>query len=166
MLKLITRSDIANYRQISKTSNDDKLNELILDAQMLDLQPLLGERLYNKILSNPSDYTELLEGGSYNYQNASYTNYGLKMVLAYYAYARYVMFGSAIDTPFSLTEKLNPDSRPVETSSKKTTWHLNRESASQIWENVSNYLIRTKHPDFNNCHSSAPVKSFRIRKIG
>ena len=81
---LITRNDIAKYRQISKSANDAKLNEMILDAQLLDLQPLIGESLYNKLLASPSDFEELLNGGIYEVDSISYTNYGLKMVLAYF----------------------------------------------------------------------------------
>jgi len=157
MTKLITRTDIAKYRQISKTPHDDKLNEMILDAQMLDVQPLLGEILYNKILATPAEYEEMLDGGIYEYKGVAYTNYGLKMVISYFAYARYMMFSSVIDTPFSVVEKLNPDSRPVETSTKKSIYTLNRDAAFQIWENVRNYLIRTGNPDFpQNCRTAVP----------
>lgn len=164
MQSLLTRSDIARYRQIAKTSNDDKLNEMILDAQLLDLQPLLGERLFNEIMDKPDEHTELLNGGIYDHNGISYSNYGLKMVLSYFAYARYLMFGSVTDTPFSVVEKLNSDSRPIEASAKKTMYQLNREAALQIWSNVNNYLIRTKHPGFTKCKSSA-TKGLRFTKI-
>lgn len=165
MIKLITRTEIAKYKQISKTPNDDKLNEMILDAQMLDIQPLLGEKLYNKIIATPADYTSLLDGGSYDYNGTSYTNYGLKMVLSYYTYARYIMFGSAIDTPHSFVEKLDPNSRPVEFAPKKTIYQLNRDAAYQLWDNVSRYLIRTNNPDFNHCNSTSPSRGMRMTKI-
>ena len=78
MQPLITRNEIAKYRQISKTPNDAKLNEMILDAQILDLQPLIGETLHNKIMASPQDYEELLEGDIYETDGIGYTNYGLK----------------------------------------------------------------------------------------
>ena len=145
---LITRDEIAKFRQLSKTPNNDKLNEIIRDAQLLDLQPLLGERLYNKLTASPAEHEELMTGSIYEYDGISYTNYGLKMVLAYFTYARYIMFSSVTDTPFSVVEKLNSDSRPIEASTKKTIYSLNRDAAMQLWENVRNYLLRTEHPDF------------------
>lgn len=165
MQLLITRNDIARYRQVSKTPNDAKLNEMILDAQMLDLQPLIGERLYNKILTSPTEYEALLEGGIYEVDGIGYTSYGLKMVLAYFAYARYMMFSGFIDTPFSVVEKLNPDSMPVDATSKKTIYGLNRDAAFQIWENVKRFLVRTNHPDFvvSGTQSSRGLK---FKKIG
>ena len=44
MIPLITRYDIEQYRQISKTSgkvSDDILNQSILDAQIVDVQPVV-----------------------------------------------------------------------------------------------------------------------------
>ncbi len=163
MQPLITRSDIARYKQIAKTPHDDKLNEQILDAQLLDVQPLIGESLFNKIIAAPLAYADLMDGGIYEHDGISYTNYGLKMVLAYFAYGRYIMFSSAIDTPFSVVEKLSDNSRPVEASAKKTIYTLNREAAHQVWDNVRNYLIRTRQPDFKGCR--AQPQGIRFSKI-
>ena len=165
MQLLITRNDIAKYRQLSKSPNNDKLNEMILDAQLLDLQPLIGESLYSKLLAVPEAHEELLNGGVYEHDGIIYTNYGLKMVLAYFDYARYMMFSSVTDTPFSVVEKLNADSRPVEASTKKTIYSLNRDAATQLWENVRNYLIRTKYPDYK-CGKAATSGGLRFTKIG
>ncbi|KOS06993.1 hypothetical protein AM493_13850 [Flavobacterium akiainvivens] len=151
MQTLITRADIARYKQVAKTPYDEKLNEQILDAQLLDVQPLIGEGLFNKIMALPEDYNQLLDGGVYEHDGISYTNYGLKMVLAYFAYARYIMFSSSIDTPFSVVEKLNDSSKPVTASDKKTIYNLNREAAMQVWQNVHNYLLRTGYPGFDVC---------------
>jgi len=164
MQPLITRNDIAKYRQLSKLPNDAKLNEMILDAQLLDLQPLIGESLYNKLLANPEGYEELLDGSIYEVDGIGYTNYGLKMVLAYFTYARHIMFSSVIDTAYSVVEKLNDNSRPADASTKKTIYSLNRDAAFQIWENVKKYLIRTKHPDFHHCQNT-PTKGLRFEKI-
>ncbi|RZK79342.1 MAG: hypothetical protein EOO85_03910 [Pedobacter sp.] len=165
MQRLISRTDIAQYRQISKSCNDDKLNEIILDAQIQDLLPLLGERLYNNIVASIEDYQELLTGGIYVHDSLEYTNYGLKMLLSYFVYARYVMFSSYIDTPFSLVEKLGSDSKPVDASVKKTLYNDNRDSAFMIWNNIKNYLLRTKAEDFNGCNAGTKTRGLRFTKI-
>ncbi|MXN91303.1 hypothetical protein GR160_08685 [Flavobacterium sp. Sd200] len=165
MQPLITRSDIARYKQISKTPFDDKLHEQILDAQLLDLQPLIGESFFNKIIANPDAYSNLLGGGVYMHDGIEYTHYGLSMVLTYFAYARYMMFSSVTDTPFSVVEKLNDNSRPADTSAKKTLYNLNREAAMQVWQNVHNYLVRTNHPDYKRACNGTPGR-FRFKKIG
>lgn len=165
MQPLITRADIARYRQLSKTPHDAKLNEMILDAQMLDVQPLLGESLFNKILASPEEHGALLEGGLYEVDGIGYTNYGLAMVLAHFAYARHIMFSSVTDTPFSVVEKLSPDSRPADASAKKAIYTLNRDAAFRIWDNVKKYLERTQYPDFWPSQT-VPGKGFRLKKIG
>lgn len=164
---LITRAEIQKYKQVSKTGYDDVLNASIREAQLLDLQPLLGESFFNLIQANPNNYTDLLNGGQYSYNNITYTNNGVKMVLAYFAYARYTMFGSAIDTPFSFVEKLNENSRPVETTTKKSIYQLNRESAFQLWDSVDNYLVRNKIEGYGkNCHTVNRTTGMRFTKIG
>ncbi len=165
MQPLINRSDIARYKQIAKTPYDDKLHEQILDAQLLDLQPLIGESLFNKILTSPENHTDLLEGCVYEHEGIGYTNYGLSMVLTYFAYARYMMFSSAIDTPFSVVEKLNDNSKPADAALKKTMYTLNRDAAQQVWQNVNNYLIRTAHPDYKKGGGNK-AGGFRFKKIG
>ena len=166
MQALITRSDIAKYRQISKTPNDSKLNEMILDAQLLDIQPLLGEKLFNSIMASPESYSDLLDGGSYEHQGVTYTNYGLKMVLTYFTYARYMMFSSVTDTPFSVVEKINNDtSKPVESATKKTIYQLNRESAFKIWENVALWLTRTGNSEYKKHCGKNTSRGMRFSKI-
>ncbi|KAF2518247.1 hypothetical protein E0W68_09490 [Flavobacterium salilacus subsp. salilacus] len=167
MQPLITRNDIAQYKQISKTPNDAKLNEMILDAQLLDIQPLLGEKLFNAVMASPEDFTVLLEGGIYEKDGISYTNYGLKMVLSYFTYARYMMFASVTDTPFSVVEKLNSDSRPVEATTKKTIYQLNRDAAYKVWESVHNWLVRTNNEEYKkNCGVANTNQGMRFTKIG
>lgn len=163
--KLVTREDIAQYKQISKTPNDAKLNECIVDAQLIDIAPLLGEKLFNKIMAAPEDYQDLLEGGDYTYSGITYKNYGLKAVISYFVYARYKMFGSDIDTPFSSVQKLSDNSTPTPEATKKTLYNLNRESAMQIWANVKAYLIRSKNPDFNSCKSELRRGTFKFTKL-
>lgn len=166
MQLLISKSDIQKYRQLSNTSYDDKLNEMILDAQIIDVRPLLGEKLYNKIIADADSYTELLEGGTYQYQGNTYNNYGLKMVLSYYAYARYTMFGSSIDTSFALVEKLNDTSKPTDYAQKKALWHNSNQAAFSIWENVREYLIRTKNTDFTGNCQTKNNGGFNFSRIG
>ena len=166
MQPLITRNEIAQYRQISKTPNDAKLNEMILDAQLLDLQPLLGDNFLNKIEGTPEDYTDLLEGSLYDYKGISYTNHGLKMVLSYFTYARYLMFSTVTDTPFSVVEKLNDNSKQVDYSTKKSIYAINRDSAFTIWKNVELYLLRTDNQDYKNYKCPNPKQGgFRLTKI-
>ncbi len=169
MVLLINRTDIADYRQISDTVKDKVLNSFINDAQFVDVQKLLGRDFYNDLIRNFTDtnYQTLLNSGEYTFQTVTYTNVGLKAVIALYTYSRYVLEGSQIDTAFSFVEKLNPDSQPVSMESKKTRAKSNQQTAFNYWENVIDFLDRNSS-DYPLWVSGCVVKrsGFRISKIG
>jgi hypothetical protein len=125
---------------------------------------------YNDLMRNYTDskYQSLLNGGTYTYNSTTYTNVGLKAVLVHYTYARYVLFGSQTDTPFSLVEKLNEgQSQQVSLSAKKTMSKMNENIAFNYWENVNDFLNRNSI-DYPLWVSNCNVRSggFRISKIG
>jgi hypothetical protein len=152
--KLVTRADISQYRQLSQTLYDSVLDPLIVETQILDIKPLLGEFLFNAIMRNPYNYEDILNGGSYEYLDEQYENYGLKAVISFYVYARYKMYGNEIDTPFSTIEKLErSESRPVTDKSKKDKYQINRDAGFDIWRSLELYLIRTSNELF--CKSFA-----------
>lgn len=164
---LITRTIIKKYVQFSNSSYDDKMNEIILQAQITDLMPLLGERLYFDLLENTANHTELLEGGIYEYNGITYTNVGLECVLSYYFYARYCMFGDVISNPFGQSNKLNVnESKPIEYPVKKAMFQANQQTAYTYWESVRNYLERNSYPLYmDDCIKNNKVGSFRISKV-
>lgn len=164
--KWIDREFIAQYKQIAKTGFNDKINELIIEAQFLDLRPLLGQSLYDDINNNISNYTFLLEGGNYSCNGQEYTNPGLKAVTVYYFYSRYAYFGSITDTTFGQVLKLNGDkSQPTSDSMKKASYKNNKEFAFNVWRGVENYLIRTENELFNT--GNKPKRNnFRFSVIG
>lgn len=165
--KLINRADVSLYKQISQTVYDSVFDALVLETQIQDIAPLLGENLFNDILKIPTAYDDLLTGGDYIVNGTTYVNYGLKAVIAYYFYARYQMFGGITDTPFSMVEKLNGgESRPISEKSKKDLYNLNRDSAYTVWKSVENYIIRMNIPLYNiTNHCIQKTQTFKFNKI-
>jgi len=168
---LVDRAEITKHRQISQTVYDDVLNQYIRDAQFLDVQDLLCAEFYNDLMMNSTDaeYVELLNRGIYQYNGTEYTNVGLKTVICYYAHARYLKFGSATDTPFSLVEKTNNDSQIVSEKTKQILYKQNQQIAYKYWMNVEAFLNRKKsnYPLWkveDNCKPSG-CRTFRINKI-
>jgi len=163
--KLITREEIREYKQLSRTANDDKLDDIIIQVQLNELRPLIGERLFNAIMQNPATYANLLNGSTYTYNNLTYQNYGLKAVLAYYIDAYWKMFGDVTSTPFGNVTKLNPNvSEPISDGFRKSIFTVNKQSAYNIWLNVDLFLRRTNEPLYDLCDTKR--KSFNINKIG
>lgn len=165
--KLVNLQDIQQFKQVSNSTHTETLDAIIIDAQIQDISSLLGERLFNDIINNVGNYTNLLDGGTYEYNGITYSNYGLKAVISYYVYARYVYYGSNIDNTFSFTEKLSgSDSRPSSEKTKKDLYILNRDSAYKMWGSVQNYLIRTDNELFKTTCIRKNNSSFKIRRIG
>lgn len=160
---LITRSDISAQRQVSQSVYDDVINQYIEDAQFLDISELIGSKIYNSIMDG-DDHSDLLDGSTYTYKGEDYTHVGLKRVLVYYAYARYVKFGSQTDTPFGFVEKDSEYSTKVSDSNKQATFKLNQQIGYKYWMNVKAFLDRTNYPDWNN-DCRAKGGNFRISKI-
>jgi len=163
--KLITREQIRQYKQISQTVNDDRLNDIILQVQIDEIRPILGEELFNAVLASPTSYTDLLDGGNYEYKGVTYSNYGLRAVIAYYVYAYWMMFGDVTNTPFGTVTKLNQSvSEPTAYPIKQSLFKVNKNSAYNIWLNVQDFLVRTNEPKFNTLCNRTKT-NFRIRKI-
>lgn len=115
-LLLINKSDFAPYRNLSVKVEQSQLEPYIIEAQNIDLYGYLGPVWYGKILQAYTDYTNnkaayaatdlqpdyiptdteqqylyLLNGRSYTDSAGLYVNYrGLKAVLVYLTYSRYI----------------------------------------------------------------------------
>lgn len=166
MTALITLSEVQQYKQVSNSINTAKFNELVLQAQRVELYPLLGEDLYQALVRTPASYSDLLDGGDYTYNGKTFYNEGLKSVLAHYWYAYHSFYGDQVDTAFGLREKLNNDvSKQVDTSMKKTMFEKNCNYAYNLWLNVERFLIRTNEPLYI-CNQKKHNTHFRISKIG
>jgi hypothetical protein len=166
--KLTTRSKVQQYKQVSNSVNDDVFDSILIQCQIEDIAPLLGEDLFNDLINNPANYTALLTGGAYEYNGITYQNYGLEAVIAYYWYARYTMFGNVNDTPFGLMQKISGEgTQEVSQKAKDALYQYNQNSAFTIWKSVENYLIRTNNVLFNSL-SLCQIKqktNFNISKI-
>jgi len=131
---LITKSDFIPYRNLTVNMDDSKrLEPFILEAQRIDLGNLLGKRLYFDIMANIVSYNagiaaadassttytptpgeqwfqKLLNGCSYTYtwpdHSATTKIYaGLKPVLVYLSYARFVRSDNVRSTQSGFVKK-------------------------------------------------------------
>jgi hypothetical protein len=128
-------------------TSDIDFQQYIDRAQVRDILPLLGDRLYADIdgdqtkTSNGS-YPDLLDGSNYTDGGYTFVNHGLKTVIAYFAAAEYRFDGQEIDTPYGFAEveagNLSKSSRE---RNREMSIHY-RELAMVYWQSVRDYLQR------------------------
>jgi len=119
--KLILTTDIKEIKPISDNIDSvERINPYIIEAQDLDIRPFLGDPLFYALVegftASPqnTDYLALLNGKSYT-TSCGFTIFfdGLKIAIAYFAYARFVSSQGINITRFGVVQKTNEFSQPV-----------------------------------------------------
>lgn len=111
--QLITLEDLKEIRPSLSISDNADVDSIILEAQELDLMPLLGIELYYLLRDNPEDYDELINGADYSYGTSTIHWAGIKKMLSYYALARIYSVKNYQDTDSGLMKKTNEFSENV-----------------------------------------------------
>ena len=111
---LISRRDIDELARPC-LSDDREAEVYIIEAERIDVAPQIGVDLYLAIKSDPKDYEDVLKGGTYKDAfGKTHVFAGLRVALAYYAYARIVKNGGHVASRFGFTEKRDEYSNHVE----------------------------------------------------
>jgi len=147
MTALITLSDIQQLKPISSNINSEKkVVPFIIEAQQFDLKEMLGSSFYlaisNDVLADDSltTYADLWNGSEWTFQTKTYKHEGLKSVLAYLSYYRYVMNAGQEETAFGIVAKREDNSTTV---SEKTIQRKTDEAKSQaysLFDDVRKFL--------------------------
>ena len=153
---LITITDIQEFKPISKnTDTDKKLNPFILEAQEFELRPFLSDQFYMELLNQfkaspqfpNSAYDDLFNGSTWTSGTQTYQNPGLKVVLVYYAYAKYLNRANTNSTAFGMVAKNNPDSTPL-TDKRLANLVYQAESGAKAYENRVKFFLDCNSNDY------------------
>lgn len=120
MTNLITPQEFATYRNISQKLDESKINEAIGLAQQSDLLKTLGG-FYFDVLKNSAhvDWTGLMNGEVFLYNDEEFEHMGVKKMLGDYTYARFAHTGNITPTPFGFQKKTTQDSEAVDRNTMK-----------------------------------------------
>lgn len=169
---LVTIEDFSQFRAI--TANLDSIKRLdpyIQEAQILDLKPLLGSALYWDFMKNETEdkYALLINGKEYT-DPSGRPEYmpGVKPIVCYFAYARFVMANNVTSTPFGMVNKKNDYSDQVQEKTLARLAQEARSTATAYWEEVRKYLDynRSTYPYWGQSITSQPRKSARVTAVG
>ena len=145
MKLLVNKQECSKYLSVSLFRKEDDFNRFIREAQMFDLKGLVSEAFFQDLTSETPirDYTLLLEGGMYAFEGKKYEFAGLKAVLAYFAYARYIFVGHQVDTPMGIKVKENQDGETISQTERRDVRTMYKQQADMLWEDCKRYLERT-----------------------
>lgn len=140
-MALWTANEQQSIKPIS-ANNASKFTLLAEETQIKDLKPLIGYDFYQDLIQSPESVanTALLDGGTYVYNGVSYSFRGLKVVLAYFFFANYVMSSWFTDTFAGFVTKTHEDAQPVSSGDKKNMRDMNIEVAMQEWTDCLHFI--------------------------
>ena len=106
---LITTDEVSKLaRTMSVHIDTEKIETYIRESENIDLKSALGDALFLDVKEHPDNYSELLDGSSYDVQCGGRRSFvGLKAALAYYTYARIVKNGDGSVTRLGFMSKDN-----------------------------------------------------------
>jgi hypothetical protein len=168
---LINKNDFKEYKALSKGRSIDIIEQYILEAQDLDLKDIICREFFFDILKNNQlpVYQKLIHGETYTDAAGNDIEFkGLKAVLAYFAYARYIMTGHITDTPFGMVQKTNDNSTAITSTEKRDVRDRCRIDAMTYWKECEIYLKEKiadfpKWKDCAECGGSAGTNSRTLK---
>lgn len=147
MTALITYADIQARNEISVNLDaTKKIAPYIQEAQQFDLKSLLGDEFYVALLkdfeASPSlqTYYDLWNGHEWTFAGHTYRHSGLKAVLIYFTYARYLASANSEVTAFGIVSKKTEQSEPI--SEKVLLRRIDdaRTGARAYYDDVEKYM--------------------------
>ncbi len=142
MALLWTYENQQTIKPIAANFPRQQFEQIMNEVQVEDLQKLLGFEFYQDIIQNPTDTwnAALLDGGDYEYNSVTYFYEGLKFVLAYFAYARYIRVSSKKDTATGFVNKQFEDSRRIPVGDESNLHKDFQKIAFKYWEECQKFI--------------------------
>jgi hypothetical protein len=175
---IISKTDLLTYRPTA-TLDDARILPFILEAQRLDLRPVLNDALYYAFVNDYDTgtsvmatqiYIDLLNGKTYSYNNQTIQFDGVKPMLCYFTLARFVADNPVNITRMGINVKRNEFSDPADPRLIQMTVNELRSAAVMYQNQVIQYLetLSSSYPlyDTGGGSSNASRKtSFNFFKL-
>ena len=141
--KLWTWSEQQEIRPIDE-NNAHLFEQIQIEVQNHDLKKLIGFEFFNELFQNIDDYTLLLAGGEYTYNDSTYNFNGLKYVCAYLFYARYIRESRVNDTFTGFVTHTADGMQPLSSNEIMNLENRYKEIAATEWDACLHYLKSTE----------------------
>jgi hypothetical protein len=118
---LISKTDIQVYRPTA-VLDDERIKPFILEAQTLDLKPVLNDALFLQFINKFDQtldplyarYQDLLKGKEYSYNGQTILFDGIKPMLSYFSLARFIANNPLNITRMGVVVKTPQQSEPAD----------------------------------------------------
>ena len=92
---------------------------------------------------------------------------GLKAVLAYFAYARYIFVGHQVDTPMGIKEKVNQDGEAISQNERRDVRTMYKQQADMLWQDCKRYLERNSEvlPEYKSENNEVNKRKIKMQLI-
>ena len=158
-----------NWANASKvTGGKTNYDQLAEEVENKELRNLLGVALFQDVQTNPTkaENVVLLNGGSYEDENQNTITFkGLRYVLAYFNWSKYVAESFVSDTFTGMVKKQRNDSESLSSGDIKRLQVDAREIALQEWELIRNFLNENES-DYPLWNCDIKRKTFTPRFTG
>lgn len=157
----ITQQDFNEIGQLATHCDNKKLQIAVNEAITFDMEGLLcgfWDDVEQNWTSTDDIWTELINGTSYEgCGEKTRKHLGLKKVLLYYAYARYVVLNNWNDTANGHVTKTNDFSIPKPLKELEAFSSKYRSMGYKAFKGVQNYLCLNSetYPEFNTSECEA-----------
>jgi len=142
MALLLTFSQQQAIKKMSP-NNQGKYDQLAAEVEENELRSLLDVALLQDVQANPATpkNLKLLDGGSYkNYLGQTIKFKGLRYVIAYLNYSRYIGESFVNDTFTGMVKKNRPESELLSEGTMKRLKQENRQIAMAEWTLITEFL--------------------------
>ena len=177
---IITQEDFKLIGQLATHCDKEKLNMAIEEALMFDVEPLLCSmfiEIENNWTSTDEIWVDLINGSNYeNCNEKKRRQAGVKSMILYYAYARYVVLNNFNDTPNGAVTKTNQFSIPKPLKEIEQFANKYRSMGYKVYKDVEDFMCINKddYTEFNDyncatcgcgdtCKEGTKAKGFGIK---
>jgi hypothetical protein len=170
MTPLIVKNDLDKFKYVADSvKNSANWDQFVLESQMFDIKPWLGDELLNELLTQKltvfsTENALLLSGGTYTYSDREYTFEGLKAVIIYYAFARYTNRSPFNYTAAGIVQKDSDFSTPVSDKVIQRLETESRLSADALRDETMLFLRRNKtdYPLYRYYEANKRPRTFNV----
>jgi hypothetical protein len=122
-------------------NNQSKYAQIEKEVEENELRRLLGVAFLQAVQTTPGDYTDLLDGDDFeNYDGDEISHKGLRYVISYMVFSRYLGESNVVDTFSGFVSKNRTDAETISDGSIRRLQEENRQLAMVEWELIREYL--------------------------